>query len=110
MPKVVSNSTERDATDVKKYTTRWRTYNVTAEPSTSEQEWQERQAAVKTATQVCLGFGWFEFGNLLWGRKVGGWGGTKVQTGVCVNPHRPICSRMKVSDDMTSVPQILPHV
>jgi len=52
---VVDNSTDRDATDVKKYVTRWRTYNVTAESSTTEREWRERQAAVRTATQVCSG-------------------------------------------------------
>jgi hypothetical protein len=51
LPKV-GNSTDQDATDVKKYVTRWRTYNVTAESSTTEQEWRERQEAVRVATQV----------------------------------------------------------
>lgn len=51
LPKV-GNSTDQDATDVKKFVTRWRTYNVTAESSTTEQEWRERQEAVKVATQV----------------------------------------------------------
>jgi len=54
LPKV-GNSTDQDATDVKKFVTRWRTYNVTAESSTTEQEWRERQEAVRVATRVWPG-------------------------------------------------------